>query len=72
MGTRLKRLRETAGLSQVKLAALINVSPRALQNWEYGKRTFDFESAVKLASALGVSLDDLAGIGEGEPKRRGK
>jgi transcriptional regulator with XRE-family HTH domain len=73
MGTRLKRLREAAGLSQVKLAAAAGVSPRALQNWEYGKRTFDFEAAVKIAGALGVSLDQLAGLAEAPaPKKKGK
>jgi transcriptional regulator with XRE-family HTH domain len=69
MGERLKRLREAAGLSQVKLAKAAGVSPRALQNWEYGKRTFDFEAAVKLSQALGCTLDELAGI---EPKGKGR
>jgi transcriptional regulator with XRE-family HTH domain len=67
MGTRLKRLREAAGLSQAKLAAAAGVSPRTVQNWEYGKRTFDFESAWKLADVFGVTLDELAGR---EPPRK--
>jgi transcriptional regulator with XRE-family HTH domain len=71
MGVRLKRLREAAGLSQAKLAAAAGVSQRALQNWEYGERTFDFETAVKLAAALGCSLNELAGVAEG-PRRKGK
>ena len=71
MGTRLKSLREAAGLSQVKLAAAAGVSPRALQNWEYGTRTFDFEAAVKLSQALGCSLDVLAGLAEPEPPDQG-
>jgi transcriptional regulator with XRE-family HTH domain len=61
MGARLKQLREAAGLSQVKLAALTGVTPRTVQNWEYGKRTFDFADAARLADALGISLDELAG-----------
>ena len=67
----MKRLRETAGLSQAKLAALTGVSPRTLQNWEYGMRTFDFASAARLADALGVSLDELAGRAP-PTKRKGK
>jgi transcriptional regulator with XRE-family HTH domain len=69
MGTRLKRLREAAGLSQVTLAAKAGVSPRALQNWEYGTRTFDFETAVKLAKELGCTLDELAGVAESRRKK---
>jgi transcriptional regulator with XRE-family HTH domain len=67
MGARLKELREQAGLSQVKLAQAAGVSPRAVQNWEYGKRTFDFEAAIKLSQALGCTLNELAGI---EPASR--
>jgi transcriptional regulator with XRE-family HTH domain len=68
MGTRLKMLRQAAGLSQVRLAAMVGASPRAVQNWEYGRRTFDFAMAVRLAHSLGVSLDELAGIGQ--PKKK--
>jgi transcriptional regulator with XRE-family HTH domain len=68
MATRLRRLREAAGLSQVKLAGKVGVTPRALQGWEYGKRTFDFETGVRLSKALGVSLDVLAGLAP-EPKK---
>jgi transcriptional regulator with XRE-family HTH domain len=70
MGARLKQLREAAGLSQVRLAELAGVTPRTLQNWEYGKGTFDFDSAAKLADALGVTLDELAGRGP-PAKRKG-
>jgi transcriptional regulator with XRE-family HTH domain len=66
MGTRLKMFREAAGLSQVRLAELAEVSPRTIQNWEYGKRSFDFETAVQLAKALGVSLDELAAVTQAE------
>jgi transcriptional regulator with XRE-family HTH domain len=72
MGTRLKQLREAAGLSQVRLAELAEVTPRTLQNWEYGVRTFNFEDAAKLADALGVTLDELAGRGPPAKKKGGK
>ena len=70
MGARLKQLREAAGLSQVKLAAAVGVSPRSIQNYEYGKMKFDFEAGVKIADALGVSLDELAGRSETAAKKR--
>jgi transcriptional regulator with XRE-family HTH domain len=70
MGVRLKRLREAAGLSQVKLAAAVGVTPRSIQNYEYGKMAFDFELGVKIAEALGVSLDALAGKDEPAAKKK--
>jgi transcriptional regulator with XRE-family HTH domain len=71
MGIRLKRLREAAGLTQARLALDVGVSMRALQNWEAGKRSFDFELGVSLARALGCTLDQLAGLEEASPKPRG-
>jgi transcriptional regulator with XRE-family HTH domain len=67
MGARLKGLREAAGLSQAKLAAGAGVSLRSVQHYEHGKRSFNFETAVQLARALGCTLDDLAGIVQPEP-----
>jgi transcriptional regulator with XRE-family HTH domain len=66
MGTRLKEFRQAAGLSQEKLARAVDVTLRGYQLWEHGKRSFDFEMAVKLSRALGVSLDELAGQPEAE------
>jgi transcriptional regulator with XRE-family HTH domain len=70
MGARLKELRKAAGLSQEKLARAVEVSLRGYQLWEYGKRSFDFEMGLKLADALGVTLDELAGRGEPAAKKR--
>jgi transcriptional regulator with XRE-family HTH domain len=61
MGARLRELRRAADLSQARLATAAGVSQRSVQNWEYGKRTFDIESAIRLADALGVTLDYLVG-----------
>lgn len=36
--SQVKAVREATGLSQVKLAALINVNVSTLQNWEQGRR----------------------------------
>ena len=73
MGSRLKVLREAAGLTQENLARAIGVTPTGYQKWEYGKRSFSFETAIKLAAALGVDLNVLAGIeSTAKPKRRAK
>jgi DNA-binding XRE family transcriptional regulator len=72
MGTRLRELRQGADLSQAKLATAAGVSQRTVQNWEYGKRTFDIESAVKLADVLGITLDELVGRTPPKGKKGGK
>jgi transcriptional regulator with XRE-family HTH domain len=69
MGTRLKRLREAAGLSQAGLARLAGVHWRTVQNYEYAKRTMPFDVAVKIADALGVGLEVLAGREQARKKK---
>jgi transcriptional regulator with XRE-family HTH domain len=72
MGQRFKTLREAAGLSQAALARVSGVPLRSYQQWEQGRRTPLLDAAARVAVALGVSLDDLAGI-ETPPKgRKGK
>jgi transcriptional regulator with XRE-family HTH domain len=61
MGKRLQQLRQDRGLTQTRLAELAGVPFRSLQNWEYGRRTLLFDSAIKLADALSITLDELAG-----------
>jgi transcriptional regulator with XRE-family HTH domain len=69
---RFKGLREAAGLSQAKLAKLAGVPLRTYQAWEYGNRTPLLDAAVKLAAALKITVDELAGVTEprGGKKRR--
>jgi transcriptional regulator with XRE-family HTH domain len=64
-----KRLRQAAGLSQAALAAAAGVPLRTYQEWEQGQRTPLLSAAAKVADALQVSLDDLAGR---ETPKRGK
>jgi transcriptional regulator with XRE-family HTH domain len=70
MASRLRRLRDAAGLSQERLAREIGVSTRAVQGWEYGKRDFSFKTAARLAKALGVDLNTLGGE-EDAPRKKG-
>src|SRR5262249_17361128 len=42
---------------------------RSLQNYEQGHRAVPLRAAARLADALGVSLDELAG--RGPPKKKG-
>jgi transcriptional regulator with XRE-family HTH domain len=75
MGKRFKQLREAAGLSQSQLARAAEVPLGSLQQWEQGRRTPLLDAAARIAEALNVSLDDLAGIGpmpRPGPKAKGK
>jgi transcriptional regulator with XRE-family HTH domain len=73
MGFRLKKLREETGLSQAQLAAAADMPVSTLRYWEYGLRTPLLDAAARVAIALGVSLDELAGIGTPEqaPAKKG-
>jgi transcriptional regulator with XRE-family HTH domain len=61
MAIRLRRLRLRAGFSQSQLAKAADVSLPALLQWEHGRRRMTLVSATKLADALDISLDELAG-----------
>ncbi|MBI5525802.1 MAG: helix-turn-helix transcriptional regulator [Deltaproteobacteria bacterium] len=58
---RIRELRDKLGLTQEQLAERIGVSHQAVQRYEAGKVKLSFAMAQKIAKALGVSLDDLAG-----------
>jgi transcriptional regulator with XRE-family HTH domain len=61
MAERVKRLREARGLTQPGLAKAAGVSVWLLRRWEQTGRTPLFGTVVKIADALGCTLDELAG-----------
>jgi len=63
-GTRLKRLRAAAGLTQAALADRAGVPLTTLRNWEHDRREPLVTTAGKLARALGVSVDALLDNGD--------
>jgi transcriptional regulator with XRE-family HTH domain len=69
MGERLQRIRQGKGLSQSQLARAAGVPVASLRNWERDRRELLLKTAARLADALGVTLDELAGR---EPPRRKK
>jgi transcriptional regulator with XRE-family HTH domain len=71
MSVTLKRLREAAGMTQAALAEAAGVPLRTYQTWEQGVRTPLIDAAAKVAQALDVSLDELAGIGP-PPRKKGR
>ncbi|MDO4851251.1 MAG: helix-turn-helix domain-containing protein [Actinomycetota bacterium] len=58
-GTVIKELRERQGLTQVKLAALLNVSDKAVSKWETDAGYPDITLLEPLAAALCVSVAEL-------------
>lgn len=58
---RLKELRTARKLTQTRLAELLAISPRVYSRWETGDVRPHFDTIVRLADILGVSLDELAG-----------
>lgn len=69
---RLKQLRAEAGLSQPALAERCDISVSAIRHFEYGLREPSYDSLVKLATGLGVSLSAFDPPAEkpATPKRR--
>lgn len=61
MGLRLQEFRQRAGLSQAELAKAARLPAASLRNWEQGRRLPRLDAAYRLAQALGISLDELAG-----------
>lgn len=62
MDTNLKRIRENAGISQLKLAELSGVSVRMIQKYEQRDRDINKAQVInicKIASALGCNVQDL-------------
>jgi transcriptional regulator with XRE-family HTH domain len=67
LGERLRQLRELANLSQNELAKRANVPRPIISMVESSKqKSMSLENARRIARVLGVTLDLLAGTGEGE------
>ncbi len=57
--TRLKYFREKANLTQAALAALVDVEPADIVDYENGRAEPQMQTYAKLAYALSVSTDEL-------------
>lgn len=60
--TRLKQLRQAKGLLQKDMAAELNITCRAFQNYEIGQREPTINVLISLANFFNVSLDYLVGL----------
>jgi len=64
IGARIKKYRESAGLSQKELAAQIGVGNSRVSNWELGINRPDVDLLMAICEALAVSPQDLLGISQ--------
>jgi transcriptional regulator with XRE-family HTH domain len=71
MGKRIRRLRDAAQMTQEEVCQRGKIPIGSLRKWELDKRIPRFDHAVKLARALGCSLDELAGAEEPAAKKKG-
>lgn len=58
----LKKVRETAGMSQTNLAEASGISVRMIQEYEQGRKSIEKAEAwkvVKIAKALGTTVEEL-------------
>src|SRR5579871_4139046 len=65
----LRRLREASGLTQGEAADRAGVPFRSYQNWETGVREPRLQALADLASALGVTVDELLKDSPAKPSR---
>ena len=56
---RLKELRKSRGVSQLKLAMDLNMNQNSISRYECGERQADYETLIKFADYFDVSVDYL-------------
>jgi transcriptional regulator with XRE-family HTH domain len=71
LGGILKTRREELNLSQAELARAAGVHVRQIRRYESGEQQPVLAVAVKMAAALGVTLDELAGVARDNARLEG-
>ena len=59
--TRLKELRKKKRITQYELAEITGINRVTIARWENSDRGMTLRSALKIAEALGCSVNDLVG-----------
>ena len=62
IGERLKKRRETLGISQEELAHKANTSVEEIEKFEYGEYDKDMQDLKSLSEILNVSADEIIGL----------
>jgi repressor LexA len=61
LGERIRQLRQNKGLTQQKLAEMLNTTNATISNYETGASTPDYETLQKIADIFNVTTDYLLG-----------
>ena len=61
---RLQEIREKRGFSRKEIADILEITPRAYQYYEEGKRDPSYDKLVILAQQLNTSSDYLLGLSD--------
>ena len=61
---RLQQVRQERGFSRKEIAEILEITPRAYQYYEEGKREPNYDKLVTLAQQLKVSTDYLLGLSD--------
>lgn len=64
IGLLFKERREAKNITQQELADILNVTDRAISNWEHGRRLPDYSLLAKLCDTLSISLDEVFILGK--------
>lgn len=56
---RLKEIRKSRGISQLKLAIDLNMNQNSISRYECGEREADYNTLIKFADYFNISLDYL-------------
>ncbi len=59
---RLQQVRQERGFSRKEIAEILQVTPRAYQYYEEGKREPDYDKLILLSRHLNISADYLLGL----------
>ena len=62
LARRLRKCREDAGLTQIKVAIYCDITERAYQNYELGNREPKLGIIMRIAQFYEVSIDYLVGL----------
>lgn len=68
VGSRIRYLRTLQGMDQCRLAEAAGIDNSVLCRMENGSYGIDSADAARLGKVLGVSLDALLDVPEGEPE----
>lgn len=66
-GDKIKKLRETKGMTQSDLAKKLNISDKTVSSWENGTRLPRMGMVESISEILGVSKSDLFENKESQP-----